>query len=212
MVNSMEIGNSILSLYSLLVALISGVLMIYIFFEKDEMEMEIFKISMKHSLASMLIVSVAYYTYSSINGVKTISITTIGNGIILFALLLFLYTIIAKKGYEIGFKIRSSKQITIISVIFSLVSILSVISLFMKISYFANPNGYIRYDEMILYLNFFMASLSIGFIPQGQFKTYDDYIENVKSVDKMFNIYWVIYLIVWIGIIGFAVVYPRISL
>lgn len=212
MVNSMEMSNSLLSLYSLLVVAISGVLMIYICFEKDEMEMEIFKTSMKNSLATMLMIIVGYYLYSSINGIKNISITSIGNGIIIFAALIFIYTMIGKKGYDIAFKIRSSKQITIISVIFALVSILCVISLFMKTSYFSNPNGYIRYDEMILYLNFFMASLSIGFIPQGQFKTYDEYEANAKSIDKLFNIYWILYLIVWVGLIGFAVVYPRISL
>lgn len=205
----MDSNNSVLSLYSLIVAAMSGILMIYIYSEKDEMELKIFRSSMKNTIGTMLIIIFAYYIYNSINGVISISITTIGNGIIIFSCMLFIFTLIAKKSYILGLKIKSKRQVNIISGIFIFVTVFSMISLLTKNKYFENPNGYIRYDEMILYLNFFISSLSIAVIPKEKFSSFKDYQDNEKNIDKIFNIFWVLYLIIWIVIIGFAVVYPK---
>ena len=83
--------------------------------------------------------------------------------------------------------------LTTVSII---ISIFTTISILFELKLFANPTGIIRYDMLILLINFLILPLTVPFFPnRNKILSRDAYKKEQKELKKIFNIFIVIYVI-----------------
>ncbi|MEJ8554898.1 hypothetical protein [Tepidibacter sp. Z1-5] len=159
-------GEQLLGMHSVLATIVSSVFLLLALMDKDELENFAFNNALKISSVINIIALLVYSLYSISLGRKDISINVIFHIIEEMCILTLLVYYIYLKGFNLKAKIKSERIINILIYISITISVLATISMLCEFKAFENNIGFIRYDELILFLNAILFTLIIPLIPK----------------------------------------------
>lgn len=151
--------------------------------------------AMKVSVIITILSLLGYAFYMLASGNRMISIHVLFFGIEGLSLLTFLLYFLELKGFSFTYK--KNKKLGNILVTLSLaISLLTTVSMLSNFKLFANPTGLIRYDELLIFLNFIFIPLMMPLFPDiRKILNRDAYKKEQKELKKASNIFTVIYII-----------------
>lgn len=193
-----NIGEQLLEVQPVLTTIISAIFLLLVLMDKDELEQSAFNKALKISTVIIFISSLGYILYMLSVGNKSVNVNTIFFGIeAMFILTLLLYYM-DLKGISFELKIKNSLISNILMYSSITISVLATISMLFEFKFFENKIGFIRYDELILFINAILVSIIIPLSPRRKKVNYQEYKKIKKEIDKDFNIMCVIYIIIMV--------------
>lgn len=98
------------------------------------------------------------------------------------------------------------KVSTFFTIISIAISVFTTLSIIFKFKLFANPGGVIRYDELLLFINFLLLGLIIPLSPNIRQKlNREEYKKREKELNKTFNIFTAVYVVYMLALIGYII-------
>ncbi|MPQ31340.1 hypothetical protein E4V42_07810 [Clostridium estertheticum] len=163
--------------------------------DDDELHQYAMNKAIRVSVIITILTLMGYSLYKLVSGSSVISINVIFFGIEGLSLLTLLLYYLELKGFSFSFK-KSKKIGVFLTTLSTIISILSTISLLFEFKLFSNPTGIIRYDVLILLINFLILPLAVLFFPnRNKILSRDDYKKEQKEIKKISNVFTVIYVI-----------------
>lgn len=191
-------GIQFLSFQPIIITILTSIFTMLCLMRKDELEECAFSNALKTSTFIIVIAIFLYSMHSLVLGKIHINI----NDILVIVELLEIATIILYfleiKGFVFKLAIENEFLIKALLWISIGISVLSTISIILKVSYFENKVGFIRNDEMISFINLIVTSILITMLPKGKKLSYKEYKENEKELNKSFKIMIAVYIVVMI--------------
>jgi len=202
-----SLGNILLSAHAMYVTLIASCFFIIVLGADDELHQYAVNSAMKISAAITILSLLGYSFYKLVSGNGTVSIHVIFFAVEVFSILTFLLYYLELKGFSFSLKIKSKKVSVFFTIISIAISVSTTLSIFFKFKLFANPGGIIRYDELLLFINFLLLSLIIPLFPNIRQKlNREEYKKREKELNKTFNIFTAVYLLVYLlALIGYII-------
>lgn len=151
--------------------------------------------AMKVSVIITILSLLGYAFYMLASGNRVISIHVLFFGIEGLSLLTLLLYYLELKGFSFTYK-KNKKLGNILLILSVAISLLTTISMLLEFKLFANPTGLIRYDELLLFVNFLCIPLMIPLFPDmRELLSRDAYKKEQKDLKKASNIFTVVYII-----------------
>ncbi|WDV46788.1 hypothetical protein PV797_03605 [Clostridiaceae bacterium M8S5] len=199
----MNTTKHILEFQPVIVTVISAIFLLLLLMHKDELE----QLALNNALKlSTIITTISLFGYSLYK--LSLGLASIDINIIFFAIegicimtLLFYYLYLKGIGFEI--KIKNSLLSNILMYCSIIISIVATISMIFEFRFFDNKDGYIRYDEMILFANVILISIITPLLPRRKKVNHKQYKIVKKEIDRTFNLMWLIYSIIMVLIISY---------
>ncbi|WP_099187819.1 hypothetical protein [Tepidibacter mesophilus] len=198
-----NMGEQLIGMQSVLATIVSAVFLLLALMDKDELEEFAFNNALKISSVINIIALLGYTLYSISLGRKDISINVIFHIIEEMCILTLLVYYIYLKGFNFKAKIKSESIINILIYSSITISILATISMLFEFELFENNTGFIRYDELILFLNAILFTLIIPSLPKRKKLNLEEYKKVKKEIDKDFKTMYLFYMV----ILGLGIVY-----
>ncbi|QZY57310.1 hypothetical protein [Crassaminicella profunda] len=201
----MNIGEQLLEGQPIVATIITAIFLLLLLMEKDELEQYAFNNALKIATVITIITLFGYSLYELSVGFKKVSINTIFLGIEgLYIITLFLYYMDLK---GIRFEVKMKNQLLTNIFMYSsiIISILATISMVFEFEFFENKKGFIRYDELILYVNAILVAMMIPLLPKRKKVNREEYKKIKKEMDKQFNIMCVIYCMSMLLIVSYMI-------
>lgn len=187
--------NVLITAHAAYVTLIVSAFFIVLIVDDDELHQYAMNRAIKVSVIITILSLLGYAFYMLASGNRMISIHVLFFGIEGLSLLTFLLYFLELKG--LSFTYKKNKKLGNILVTLSLaISLLTTVSMLSNFKLFANPTGLIRYDELLLFLNFISIPLMMPLFPDiRKILSRDAYKKEQKELKKASNIFTVIYII-----------------
>ncbi|MBU3182158.1 hypothetical protein [Clostridium psychrophilum] len=203
-----NLGNVLLSAHVAFATLIVACFFMTLVLDDDELHRYAMNKAIRVSVIITILTLMGYSLYKLVSGSGVISINVIFFGIEGLSLLTLLLYYLELKGFSLSFK-ENKKMGEFLTTVSIIISILTTISMLFEFKLFANPTGIIRYDVLILLINFLVLPLEVPFFPnRNKILSRDAYKKEHKELKKTFNIFTVIYIIfMLLGII--YIIYSR---
>lgn len=190
-----NLGNVLLSAHVVFATLIVACFFMTLTVDDDELHQYAMNKAIRVSVIITILTLMAYSLYKLVSGSGVISINVIFFGVEGLSLLTLLLYYLELKGFSVSFK-RNKKIGEFLTTLSIILSILTTISMLFEFKLFANPTGIIRYDLLILLINFLILPLAVPFFPnRNKILSRDAYKKEQKELKKTFNIFTVIYVI-----------------
>ena len=190
-----NLGDVLLSAHVVFATLIVACFFMTLAVDDDELHQYAMNKAIRVSVIITILTLMGYALYKLVSGSGVISINVIFLGIEELSLFTLLLYYLELKGFSVSFKINKKIGgfLTTLSII---ISVLTTISMLFKFKLFANPTGIIRYDVLILLINFLMLPLAVPLFPnRNKVLSRDAYKKEQKELKKASNIFTVIYII-----------------
>lgn len=203
-----NLGNVLLSAHVVFATFIVACFFMTLTVDDDELHQYAMNKAIRVSVIITILTLMGYSLYKLVSGSGVISINVIFFGIEGLSLLTLLLYYLELKGFSISFK-KNKKIGEFLTTLSIIISVLTTISMLFEFKLFANPTGNIRYDVLILLINFLMLPLAVPFFPnRNKILSRDAYKKEQKELKKTSNIFTVIYVIcTLLGII--YIIYSR---
>ncbi|MBU3133771.1 hypothetical protein KPL40_15175 [Clostridium gasigenes] len=196
------IETILISTHALFVAMITLIFFMVLLGSEDELEQYHLYKSLKLSIVITILFLIGYGYYMLLTGNKNVSVHIIFFSIEALGLLTLLLNYLGLKGIVISLQIKSKKIVNMLFTISTFISVLSTLSLIFKPKFFENNIGFIRYDELLLYINLIFLGVITSQLPIIKEKfTRQEYKKREKTINKLSKI---IYLI--LGIFNFSLI------
>lgn len=206
------LGNTLLSAHAIYVCLIVFSFFIILLTEDDELHQYAINKAMKTSFVITILSLLGYAFYNLVLGIGTISIHVLFFGVEALSLLTLLLYYLELKGFSFSLKIKNKIVKNIINTLSISISAFATISMIFKFKLFANPSGFIRYDELILLINFAFLSLVLPLFPNIKLKlNREAYKKQEKELKKTANIFTAIFILCMIVLIAYTIYHKVIS-
>ena len=190
-----NLGNVLLFQHVAFATIIVACLFIKLTLDDDELHQYAMNKAIRVSVIITILTLMGYSLYKLVSGSGVISINVIFFGIEGLSLLTLLLYYLELKGFSVSFKINK-KIGGFLFTLSTIISILTTISMLFEFKLFANPTGIIRYDVLILLINFLMLPLTISFFPNiNKILSRDAYKKEQKELKKITNVFTVISVI-----------------
>lgn len=185
--------NVLLSSHAAYVTLIVSCFFIMLVVNDDELHQYAMNRAMRISVILTILSLLGYAFYMLASGDRVISVHVLFFGIEGLSLLTLLVYYFELKG--LSFSLKKNKKLGNILVTLSLaISLLTTISMLFNFKLFANPTGLIRYDQLLLFLNFIFIPLIMPLFPDiRKILNRDAYKKEQKELKKASDIFTVIY-------------------
>ena len=203
-----ELGIVFLSAHVVVATFIVGCFFMTLTVEDDELHQYAMNKAIRVSLIITILTLMGYSLYKLVSGSGVISVDVIFFGIEGLSLLTLLLYYLELKGFSVSLK-KNKKIGEFLITLSIIISVLTTISILFEFKLFANPTGMVRYDELILIINFLVLPLTVLIFPnRSKTLSRDDYKKEQKEIKKTSNILTVIYVIcTLLGII--YIIYSR---
>src|SRR5665648_174813 len=187
--------NVIITAHSSYVTMIVSGFFIMLLMDDDELHQYAMNRALKVSVMITILSLLGYAFYMLASGNRVISIHVLFFGIEGLSLITLLLYYLELKGFSFTYK--KNKKLGNIHLILSVaISLLTTISMLLEFKLFANPTGLIRYDELLLFVNFLCIPLMIPLFPDiRELLSRDAYKKEQKDLKKASNIFTVVYII-----------------
>ena len=190
-----NIGNVLLSAHVVYVTLIVSCFFMTLIVDDDELHQYAMNRAMKVSVIITILCLLGYSFYILVSGNKMISIHALFFGIEGLSLLTLLLYFLELKGFNLSFK-KNKRVGEFLCTLSIAISVITTISLLLKFKLFANSTGFIRYDELLLYINLLILPIFIPFFPNiKRILSRDAYKKEQKDLKKYFKIFILIYVL-----------------
>ncbi|MCT4507537.1 MAG: hypothetical protein N4A48_02045 [Tepidibacter sp.] len=189
-------GEQLLGIHSLLATIASSLFLLLALMNKDELEEFAFNNALKLSSVIIIISLLICTLYSISLGCKNIDINVVYyiiEGICAVTLLLYYMNL---NGFNFSFKIKNEKLINILIYSSITISTLATISMLFEFKFFENAQGFIRYDELILFINAILFTLIIPLLPKRKKLNLEEYKKEKKEIDKKFKMMYLVYIVI----------------
>ncbi|MBX4263066.1 hypothetical protein [Clostridium estertheticum] len=205
-----NLGNIFLSAHVVFATFIIGCFFMTLTVDDDELHQYAMNKAIRVSVIITILTLMGYSLYKLVSGSSVISINVIFFGIEGLSLLTLLLYYLELKGFSVSFK-ENKKIGEFLTTLSIIISVLTTISMLFEFKLFANPTGIIRYDVLILLINFLILPLAVPFFPnRNKALSRDDYKKEQKEIKKISNVFTVIYVIfMLLGII--YIIYRRLN-
>ncbi|MBF8983369.1 hypothetical protein IZY60_07455 [Lutibacter sp. B2] len=200
-----NLGEQLLSIQSGLASIISALFLLLLLMDKDELEQSAFNNSLKISTVITILSLLGYSLYMPLSGFAKVSINILFYGIEGMCILTSLLYYMDLKGITFEVKIKNQRVANILIYSSTTISVLATISLLFEFTFFENKIGFIRYDELILFINIILISIIIPLLPKRKQLDRKEYKKLQKELDKSFNILYAIYSILMLLIISYLI-------
>lgn len=200
------LNNLIFEINALISAMFCSSFFVIALIEKDEMEENNFNAALKAASVVTIISILIYCYYMLATGTKNITINLLFLAVDELSGLTLIFNFLEQKGIHFSIKLRNKKIGNImmnISIVFSAVLIVLT---FLKLNFFQNKSGFIRYDTLLLCLNFILVSILIPLFPNKKNVNREEVKETNKKVDKAFRIFYLVFGLFW-GLFIIYVIY-----
>ncbi|TCO76899.1 hypothetical protein [Marinisporobacter balticus] len=190
----MDSEKLLLSIHALNASLVSAVFFLSLFGHKDELEQQVFNRALKNAVFITIISLMGYSLYMSVIGNENISLTAIFLSIESLGGLTLLCYFIGLKGVCFSIYIKNKKILQSFMWVLTAMGGLSTISIIFKFDFFDNALGFIRYDELFLFINVMLLGITTPLLPDIRKNlSREDYKKREKEIDKTFNKIYRIY-------------------
>jgi len=201
-----SLGNILLSMHAIYITLIVSCFFVILLSDEDELHQYAINKALKLSVVLTILSLLGYSFYMLASGNKFINIHVILFGIEGLSILTLLFYYLELKGFSFTLKIKNKKITNLLSTISIIISILTTLSMIFRLKLLANPKGFIRYDELILFINFIFISFMIPISPKIKQKfTREEYKKNEIYLKKNFNIFLLIYSLFILSLIAYVI-------
>lgn len=195
-----------ISLHTIFITLISSTFFMMLLSSKDELEQQSINTALKKSTIITLISIITYSFFMLSTGIINININIILGIIDELCILTLIFYYLELKGINLSLKIKNQKIVNILLNISITISVLSTISLFLKPKCFSNSTGFIRYDELILFINMILLGFIISMVPDIRKKLdRENFKKREKKLDKIFKIIFLVYCIAIVLFIAYVI-------
>ncbi|WFD09235.1 hypothetical protein [Tepidibacter hydrothermalis] len=194
-------GEQLIGIHSLLATIVSSVFLLLALMDKDELENFAFNNALKISSVVNVIALLVYSLYSISLGHKNIDINVIFYSIEAISIVTLLLYYIDLKGFNLKVKIENEKFINILTYSSITISTLATISMLFEFKTFENTIGFIRYDELILFINAIFFTLIIPLLPKRKKLNLEEYKKEKKEIDKKFKMMYLVYIVIMVFVI-----------
>ncbi|MCT4607316.1 MAG: hypothetical protein N4A64_14665 [Marinisporobacter sp.] len=201
----MHIGDQLLEGQPIVGTIITAIFLISLFMDKDELEQYAFNNALKIATVITVLSLFGYGLYMLFVGAKNVSVNTIFLGIEMWGILTLVLYYMDLKGIRFEMKMRNQLLSNIFMYISIIISILATVSMVFEFEFFENKIGFIRYDELILYVNAILVAMMIPLTPMRKKVNREEYKKVKKEIDKQFNIMCGIYCISMLLIIIYMI-------
>ena len=195
--------EQVLGMQSMLATIVSSVFLLLALMDKDELEECAFNNALKASSTMTIIILLVYSLYSISLGYKHVDINAMYYTIELICILTLLLYYIYLKGFNLKFKIENKKFINILTYSSITISSLATISMLFEFEIFENRIGFIRYDELILFVNVIFFTLIIPLLPKKKKLNLEEYKKEKKEIDKEFKTMYLVYIVVMLLVVAY---------
>lgn len=195
--------EQVLGMQSMLATIVSSVFLLLALMDKDELEECAFNNALKASSTITIIILLVYSLYSISLGHKHVDINAMYYTIELICILTLLLYYIYMKGFNLKFKIKNKKFINILTYSSITISSLATISMLFEFEIFENRIGFIRYDELILFVNVIFFTLIIPLLPKKKKLNLEEYKKEKKEIDKEFKTMYLVYIVVMLLVVAY---------
>lgn len=195
--------EQVLGIQSMLATIVSSVFLLLALMDKDELEECAFNNALKVSSTITIITLLVYSLYSISLGRKHVDINAMYYTIELICISTVLLYYIYLKGFNFKFKIKNKKFINILIYSSITISSLATISMLFEFGIFENRIGFIRYDELILFVNVIFFTLIIALLPKKKKLNLQEYKQEKKEIDKEFKAMYLIYIVVMLLVVAY---------
>lgn len=200
MINASE---QLLGIHPVLATIIGAIFLLLLLMDKDELEQCSFNNALKNSTVIIFITLLGYSLYMLSIGNKSVNVNIIFFGIETMGILTLLLYYIELKGISLEFKIKNQLLANILMYISIAISVLATISMLFEFKFFDNEIGFIRYDELVLFINAILVAMIIPLCPKRKKVSYQEYKKIEKEINKDFNIMCLIYIIIMVLICSY---------
>lgn len=192
------------NLHLLLTVLFMGCYIVWLVIDKDELEEKAQSYALKYSNLLTVIFLISYALYKSVIGniefTPHIILIVINILSVLYLLFYFLYI----KGIIISFKVKNTKILDGIGYLVTVVTVISIITQFLKVKIFEISSSFLRLDTLVLIINFIFISLIMGMCPKKKLSR-EEYKERQASASKFTKIFAIVYGVLMLCLIGYGV-------
>ena len=193
-----NIENLYLSFHALFTTLACSLFFIVLVKSKDdELEQQALNNALKNSIVISFVLIIGYTFYQLIIGNSSVNIYTILLFINSISILTVLAYYMELKGICFTFKDFNEKKAQVLNVILIIPIVIGTISILlnlirksMKINipdYMGNPQGIIRYDELLLYSGVILLSLLTPLMPKIKNISREEFKKRQIQIDKIFK-------------------------
>lgn len=190
-----NLGNIFLSAHVVFATLIVACFFMTLTVDDDELHQYAMNKAIRGSVIITILTLMGYSLYKLVSGSGAISINVVFFGIEGLSLLTLLLYYLELKGFSVSFN-KNKKIGEFLTTLSLIISVLTTISMLFEFKLFANPTGIIRYDVLILLINFLMLPLAVPFFPnRNKTLSREAYKKEQKEFKKTSNVLTVIYVI-----------------
>src|SRR5665648_17483 len=155
-----SLGNILLSAHAIYVTLIVSCFFMMLLVNDDELHQYAMNRAMRTSVIITIISLLGYAFYMLASGDSVISVHALFFGIEALSLITLIVYYFELKG--LSFSLKKNKKLGNILLSLSLgISLLTTLSILLDFKLFANPTGLIRYDQLLLFVNFIAIPLML---------------------------------------------------
>lgn len=200
------LDNLMLEINALISAMFCGSFLIITLNDKDEMEENNFNAALKEASVITIFSILIYCYYMLVSGTKTVSINLLFLVADEVSGLTLIFNFLEQKGIHFSIKLKSRKLGNIMMNISIAFSAILIVLTFLKLNFFQNKSGFMRYDTLLLCLNFILVSILIPLFPNKKNVNREEVKETNKKMDKLFRIFYLVFGIFW-GLFTIYVIY-----
>ncbi len=188
-----NIENILISMHALFVAMITLTFFLVLLCTDDELEQYHLFRSLKTSIVLTILLLIGYGYYMLLTGNKNVSVHVLFFSIETLSILTLLLNFLDSKGIVISLQIKSKKIVNMLFNISIVMNILSTLNVFLKFKFFENNVGFIRYDELLLYVSVIFTGVIFSQAPALKEKfTRQEYKTREKKLNKLSKIVYLI--------------------
>lgn len=201
------LNNLMLEINALIAAMFCSPFFIIALSNKDEMGESNFNAALKDASIATVASILIYCYYMLATGTQNISINLLFLVIDELSGLTLIFNFLEQKGIHFSIKLKSIKFGNIIMYISTALSSILIVLIFLNLKIFQNKSGFIRYDMLLICLNFILTSIMIPLMPNKKKSTNREEVkETNKKMDKVFKIFMHIFCGFW-GLFTIYVIY-----
>lgn len=200
------LDNLMLEINALISAMFCGSFLIIALNDKDELEENNFSAALKEASVITIFSILIYCYYMLVSGTKTVSINLLFLVADEVSGLTLIFNFLEQKGIHFSIKLKNGKLGNIMMNISIALSAILIVLTFLKLNFFQNKSGFMRYDTLLLCLNFILVSILIPLFPNRKNVDREEVKETNKKTDKLFRIFYLVFGTFW-GLFIIYVIY-----
>ncbi|NKF06502.1 hypothetical protein J1C67_08580 [Clostridium gasigenes] len=201
-----NIENILISMHALFVAAITLIFFITLLSAEDELEQYHLYKALKISIVLTILLLIGYGYYMLLIGKENISVHVLFFSIETLSILTLLLNFLSSKGIVISLQIKSKKIVNTLFNISIIMNILTTLNAILKFNFFENNVGFIRYDELLLYVSVIFTGVIFSQAPALKEKfTRHEYKTSEKKLNKLSKIVYLIHGIFFLSLFIYVI-------